>query len=341
MKVLVTGSTGFVGAALCRELTARGDDVYAFHRPSSNLKMLEDLPVQHVIGDLTQPDSVIAAVQGMDVIFHAGALLGGKNNASRMYTVTVEGTRTLLTAALEAGVGKFVHTSSAASLGIPEPCPSNRLSDLHVRMDENHTWNMRPDFWPYGYSKYLAEMEVQKAVSRGLDAVIVNPTVILGAGDLYRQTTSIVVQVARHRIPVLIEGGLNVVHIEDVVKGHLNALEYGGQGKRYLLAGTNLTITALIEEIGKIAGVSTPSVCMPGGAARRLANFLKLFQSFLTLPVSPDQFRLAGNYFYYDNARALEELRLPEPKNVRSAIQDAHDWFIEAGAIPRSRSSSG
>ncbi len=329
MKVLVTGSSGFVGAALCRALCAQGHAVSAFHRPTSNLKLLEDLPVSHVLGDLTQPASLESAVEGMDAVFHAGAQLGSAP-AARMYAVTVEGTRALLQAALDAGVKRFVHTSSAAALGIPAPAVGGR----RILMDENHAWNYRPDYWPYGYAKYLAELEVQKAVARGLDAVILNPSVVLGAGDLYRQSSSIVVQTARRRIPVLIEGGVNVVHIEDVTTGHLAAWDRGRAGERYLLTGENLSVPDFIRKIAAIAGVPAPAAFFPAGLARGLAGWIKLAQPFLNLAVTPDQLRQAGQYFYFDNRRSREILGMEEPRPADEAIRAAYDWFKAAGAIP-------
>ena len=112
-------------------------------------------------------------MQGIEVVFHTAALLGGDEAAGRMYPVTVEGTRAVLLAARQAGVRRLVHTSSVAALGVPE-----KGLKYVLPMDENHSWNFYPEYWPYGYAKYLAEMEVQKAVALGLDAVIVNPSIV-------------------------------------------------------------------------------------------------------------------------------------------------------------------
>ncbi len=329
MRILVTGASGFIGAALCRVLCARGHEVSAFHRPTSNLKLLEDLPVAHVLGDLTQPASLESAVAGMDAIFHAGAQLGSAPTA-RMYAVTVEGTRALLQAALEARVSRFIHTSSAAALGVP----AAEVEGRRMLMDETHAWNYRPDYWPYGYAKYLAELEVQKAVARGLEAVIVNPSVVLGAGDIYRQTSSIVVQTARRRIPVMIEGGLNVVHLEDVVAGHLAAWERGRPGERYLLTGENLSVPDFIRKIAAVAGVPAPTLYFPAGLARRAAGLLKLLKPYLHLAVTPEQLRQAGQYFYFDNRWSRKTLDLPDPRPAEEAIQAAYAWFKSSGAIP-------
>ncbi|NMB87205.1 MAG: NAD-dependent epimerase/dehydratase family protein [Chloroflexi bacterium] len=328
MRILVTGSTGFIGAALCRALVDQGHHVLAFHRPTSVLRLLEDLPVEHVLGDLTQPETLEAALPGVDVVFHAGALLGGREEPGRMYAVTVEGTRSLLAAAHQAGVRRVVHTSSAAALGVPEELP------VPIPIHESHTWNFRPDHYPYGYAKYLAEMEVQRAVAAGLDVVIVNPTQVFGAGDIYRQTSSLVVQVASQRLPAVADGGVNAVHLDDVVAGHLAALKLGARGERYILGGENLTLARLIQLIAEVTGVPAPGVVVPVRLVRSLAAPLSRVQSFINLPVPAQTLRLAGRYFYYDTRKARVELGLGPARPVREAIAEAYGWFRQVGAIP-------
>lgn len=329
MKVLVTGSSGFIGGALCRALCAReGYEVVAFHRPSSTLRLLEDLPVQHAIGDLTQPATLQAAMSGVEVVFHAGALLG-TSQPGRSYAVTVQGTQSVLQAARVAGVRRVVHTSSVAALGVPE---AGRSSGRGL-LTENHAWNYRPDYWPYGYAKYLAELEVQRAVSLGQDVVVVNPSLVFGAGDIYRQSNSPVVQVARQNLPFITEAGVNVVHLEDVVEGHLAALERGKCGERYILGGENLTVEQLVKLIAELAGVMPPSLMLPPGLVRSLSGVFGVFQSFLQLPVSIQELRLAGYYFYYETEKARLELGLPRPRPAREALSAALDWFTRVGAV--------
>ncbi|TLN22717.1 NAD-dependent epimerase/dehydratase family protein, partial [bacterium] len=255
MRILVTGSTGFIGSQLCRALVAQGHRVLAFHRASSSLRGLEGIPgcheqpqlaevagcLEHVLGDLTQPETLSAALRGVEVVFHTAGLVGAGNQSGRLYAVNVEGTRALLQAAQEAGVRRVVHTSSVSALGVPLYGPAP--------MDERHTWNFPAQHWQYGYAKYLAEMEVQKAVAAGMDVVIVNPSVVIGAGDVYNGSRSILARAVRRQLPFVVEGGLNVVHIADVVAGHIAALEKGRRGERYILGGQNLSHPAFIQAI--------------------------------------------------------------------------------------------
>ncbi len=319
MNVLVTGSTGFIGSRLCRALVQAGHKVRAFHRPASTLRLLEGLEIEHALGDLTQPETLLAAMQGIEGVFHAAAWMGG-NDSGRLYAVTVEGTREVLAAARKAGVRRVVHTSSVAALGVPERGAPSLLN-------ENHTWNIPPEYYPYGYAKYLAEMEVQKAVAQGLDVVITNPGMVFGAGDVHRQSSSIINLVAARKLSVAVEGGINAVHIADVVEGHLAAFERGRCGERYILGGENLTYLELLQIIARAAGVPAPNLVLPAGLVRALGRLALPLQNFLDLPVSAELFHLAGYNFHYDLRKAQVELGLAPPRPVEEAVAEALSWF--------------
>lgn len=323
MKILVTGSTGFIGSQLCRALVEQGHDVRAFHRASSSLRSLEGLEgsLEHAIGDLTQPETLAAALRGVEAVFHSAGLIFAGSQPGRLYAVNVEGTRALLQAAQEAGVRRVVHTSSVSALGVP-------LSGA-APVDERHTWNFPAQDWPYGYAKYLAEMEVQKAVAAGLDVVIVNPGVVIGAGDIYNAPRSILARILRRQVPFITTGGSNVVHIADVVAGHLAALERGKRGERYLLCGQNLSHPEFIQTASAAAGVPAPTLMLPPGLVRAMAGPLGWLRAFIDAPVPAELLRLAGYYFYYDGEKARSALNLPEPRPAAEAIGEALEWLKE------------
>jgi dihydroflavonol-4-reductase len=289
------------------------------------LELLKNLPVEHAIGDITQPDSLETAMEYVDAVFHTAAFLGGKTDQVPFHQITVLGTRNVLSAAQKAGVERVVYTSSVAALGVPTLLPRHGLPP--ELMDETHTWNYPAKLWPYGCAKYLAELQVQKAVTCGLDVVIVNPSHVLGAGDKNRRHDSIVTLVAQRKIPFSVAGGLNIVHIDDVVQGHLAAFDKGKRGERYILGGENISHTELISRIASVADVRPPRITLPGGFLRGLAGILSRLH-FRNLPFDPQQFYQAGYYFYYDTTKSKRELGLPKPQSISIAIREAYDWFM-------------
>jgi dihydroflavonol-4-reductase len=323
-RTLVTGSTGFIGSQLCWALASQGHQVRAFHRATSPLLVLEGLPVEHAIGDITQPETLDAAFKDIEVVFHAAARVG-KRRAAPHRLITIDGTRNLLQAAARAGVKRVVHTSSVAALGLPEEPKAGQ--NRRPLMNENYTWNLPPEDWQYGYAKYQAELEVQKAVARGLDVVIVNPAVVVGAGDINQISGKVILQIARGRLPVTIEGGLNVVHIQDVVAGHLAALELGHTGERYILGGENIPHTEFFRQIAAAVGVRPPWLKLPGHLVRLLSGPVKLADQLLNLPFSGEALRRAGYYFYFDSTKSRRELALPEPRPACQAITEAYQWY--------------
>jgi dihydroflavonol-4-reductase len=320
MNILVTGSTGFIGSHLCRALLEKKHRVLAFHRAESDVSQLKNLAIEHMIGDITQPGTLYKAMKGVDVVFHAAAQLRTPKKFRDWIAVTVTGTTNVMHAALQFNVRRVVHTSSVAALGVPD-----RLGSLDL-MDEQHTWNYQALFWPYACSKYLAELEVQKAVGWGLDAVIVNPGEVLGAGNLYRPD-SVIVQVACRKLPLVTQGGLNIVHIDDVVQGHLAALERGNTGERYILGGENMTLAEYLRKIATVAKVPAPKLMLPAGLARLIGGLLHRSKlKFHGLDVS--QLHLAGYYFYYNTAKAKKQLGLTAEHPAAIAIREAYDWYM-------------
>ena len=326
MIALVTGSTGFIGAHLCRELCNLGIQVRAFHRPNSSTMLLDGMPVEHAIGDLTIPDSLLPALKDVDLLFHTGAELSGTGGIASLVKVNVDGTRAILDAALRQGVRRVVYTSSVATLGVPENHSGNKPQP--ALLTESHTWNLNPEHWRYGYSKYLSEMEVQYAVSKGLDVVIVNPAVVFGAGNIHRRYNSPVMLVANRRLPVTVPAGMNIVHIRDVAAGHLAAWQHGITGERYILGAHNIEVTDLLKRIAQLTGGKAPQVSIPVFLARHLARFTKLAEVITRTPLDTSLLHLAGYRFFYDAGKANKELQLPEPQPLDTCIQDTYEWFL-------------
>ncbi|MCB0201762.1 MAG: NAD-dependent epimerase/dehydratase family protein [Caldilineae bacterium] len=329
MLALVTGATGFVGANVVEALNQAGWQVRALHRRSSSMAALRGLAFEPVIGDVTEVDSLLSVMAGCDAVFHVAGVTADywDQNTERLHAVNVQGTRNVVEAALATRVKRLVHTSSQAALGLPNK------NDTQP-MDETHRYNLPPETYPYGYSKHLAELEVQSAVTRGLHAIIVNPTVVLGPRDVTLTNSQIIQEVQRGRVPLVPPGGINVVDAIDLGRGHLLALDKGGAGERYLLAGHNLSNLDLTRRIAKILAVRPPRGTIPRLLIRPLSASLDGANrlSPRRLPLSGDVLRFGSRFSYADNRKAVRELGFtvtPLEKTLERAVA----WLREVNAL--------
>src|SRR5574342_1433570 len=194
-RALVTGGTGFVGSNIALRLAERHWEVRILERPGASRELLEGGPFEFVTGDVLQPESLLPAMQGIDVVFHAAGVVDyWRQGVERMYQVNVEGTRNVMEAALRSGIERVVHTSSTAAMGIHP----------NILVDETFSFNVKPERFVYGHSKYLAEEIVFESIRRGLPAVIVNPTTVIGPRDVRKVSSGMVIEVVRHCAPPLI-----------------------------------------------------------------------------------------------------------------------------------------
>ena len=326
MKVLVTGGTGFVGSQIVAALVRRGDAVRVLHRATSNLIMLEGLPVEHFLGDVLEPEAVARAVAGCDLVFHVAAVASyWRAQREQVYKVNVEGTRIVMEACLAVGVPRTVHTSSVAAIGIPR---NGRPAD------ESATFDAFSATFAYADSKHRAEAVVLQAVARGLPAVIVNPGAIYGAGDHNLISGSMVLELARRSVPLVPDGGLCVVDIDAVVQGHLAAAERGRIGERYILGGENLTLLEIATEICVVVGRRAPRATVPAWTLPPAALAVDAFNRLGLGPpvVSGEQIRMAGLRVFYDTTKAVRELDYPLLP-FRGAVEKTYRWYQENGYL--------
>lgn len=249
MRVLVTGATGFLGAAICRELLARGHAARALVRPSSPLAGLEGQGVEVARGDVLDPGSVRAALAGCDALVHAAGLPRIGLDGRETLAVNVRGAENVLGAALEARVARAVLTSSvSAAGGTADP----------VATDEATPSNAEALGIGYFVSKLRGERAGLALAGRGLPLVVVRPVVVFGPGDTHRSSSELVLSIARRRLPGYVEGGTSFCDVRDVARGHAEALERGRAGEVYVLGGHNLRISELVARVAAAAGVRPP-----------------------------------------------------------------------------------
>jgi dihydroflavonol-4-reductase len=330
VTALVTGATGFVGSAVVRALLAAGEPVRVLLRRPGDLGQVEGLPVEPVAGDLCQPASLAAAVAGCSALFHAAAdyrLFA--LDPGVLYRTNVEGTRALMLAAAEAGVGRIVYTSSVATLGLrSDGGPADETTPATLADMIGH----------YKRSKFLAEQLVRELIeTRGLPAVIVNPSAPIGPRDARPTPTGrMVLAAARGPMPAYVDTGLNVVHVDDVAHGHLLAFERGRIGERYILGGENWTLREILTAIARLVGRRAPRLRLPPGAvlpvaflAEALARLRRAGEPLVTV----EGVRLARKPMYFSSAKAERELGY-RSRPAEAALGDALDWYRSQGQIP-------
>jgi dihydroflavonol-4-reductase len=326
MRALVTGASGFLGSHLCRALTDQGLAVRGLVRATSPRLGLESVPMTFAVGDLFDPPSLARAMESTDVVFHCAGQVARWRRADQMIASHVEGTRNVLDAARSNGVRKLIYTSSVASMGIPEN--GMQAGSRPSMIDETHVWNTTPRVWPYGYAKHMAEEEAVRAAKKGLPVVILNPSAVFGSGDVHRYRVGLVGRMLTGRIPPLSPpGGLNAIHIDDVVDGHLAALERGAAGRRYILAGENLTHEDLLHQVADVLGRPGPRWRVPGLPLRLLGRWGEALSRWFPIPHWLGLFAMAGLYFYYDGSRARDELGFTAKHSVYEAVSQAAAWF--------------
>ena len=254
MTTLLTGATGFVGAAVLRSLVAAGHRVRALVRPNSDRRNLSGVDCEIVTGDLVEPSSLQRALRGCEALFHVAADYRlWVPDREKMNRTNVQGTVNLLRAAAAAGVSRIVYTSSVATL---------RLRTMaSAPMKQSHA-DLCDMVGVYKQSKFLAEREVKRLVQEtGIPVIIVKPTAPFGPGDIKPTPTGrMIVEAASGRMPAYVNTGLNVVHVDDVAAGHLLAFNKGAVGESYILGGENRTLQWILQTVAELTG-ALPAVC--------------------------------------------------------------------------------
>jgi len=322
MKVLVTGGTGFIGSSIVRALLLAGHDVRALVREGADTRNLAGLDIERVTGDITDPESLTAAIRGCTHVFHAAALYSfWVTQPGLIERVNVGGTRNVLQAALDAGVERVVYTSSVAALAVPS---RDRPVDEATPVDPSAI------IGAYKRSKYAAEQVALEYAAKGLPVVIVNPSFPVGPRDIKPTPTGqTILDFINHRLPAYVDTGMNVVDVEDVAQGHLLAAEKGKIGERYILGGRNMSMREFLGVLEKITGIPAPRMRLPYAPLLALsyvnATWCRMTKS--TPRMTPDTIRMSRHYMYYDPSKAINELGMPQtPPEV--ALKKAVDWFI-------------
>jgi dihydroflavonol-4-reductase len=327
-RILVTGAAGFIGSAVARAAVARGYRVRLLVRASSPRANLAGLDAEVVEGDVRDGAAVERALAGVDGLLHVAADYRlWARDPQEIVRNNLDGTAAVMRAALAAGVGRVVYTSSVATL---------HVGPATVAAGEDETLAPEQAIGAYKRSKVLAERLVERMIAEHkLPAVIVNPSTPIGPRDLRPTPTGrIIVEAASGRMPAFVETGLNVVGVDDVAEGHLLALAHGRIGERYILGGENLMLRELLAEIAGLAGRRAPRVRLPVAPLIPLAHAAEAMarlsgrEPFLTV----DGLRMSRNRMFFTSAKAERELGY-RPRPHGAALAAALDWFGQAGYL--------
>ncbi|MBF5046466.1 NAD-dependent epimerase/dehydratase family protein [Aggregicoccus sp. 17bor-14] len=262
MQVLVTGATGLIGNAIARVLRERGHHVRALVRDPARAQKVVPAGVELVRGDVTQPDTLPAAVAGARWVFHAAGLPEQWQPDARIFDrVNREGTRNVLQAALAARVQRVVYTSTMDVFGAPR---GGTLVETQL--------DTVPKPTAYERSKVAAEAEAEKLRAQGLELVYVNPGAVYGPSPVHVGLNSIFLQVLQGKAPALPPGGVPVAYVDAVAEAHVVAAERGRPGERYLLADGHASIRELASAALLAAGrPDKPPPTLPAPVAKVFA----------------------------------------------------------------------
>ncbi|MFY9842989.1 MAG: hopanoid-associated sugar epimerase [Terriglobales bacterium] len=329
MKAFVTGATGFLGSHVARVLAEQGAELRLLVRPTSDVRNIQDLKADRVLGDLRDAASIEKALAGCDVVFHVAADYRlWVRDPAEMYRSNVEGTRAVLEAARKQGARRVVYTSSVATIGFHSGSNHGRVAD------EESEVSLAGMIGPYKRSKFMAEKLALEAAKSGVDVVIVNPSTPIGERDIKPTPTGrIVVDFLKRKFPAYVETGLNLVDATECARGHVQALEKGRSGERYILGGENLTLKQILDRLAAITGLKSPTVKLPYAFALAAGVVDEMVMGRL-LGREPratiDAVRMGRKMMFVSSAKAERELGW-RTVPVNGALQRSVNWFRENG----------
>ncbi len=343
MLAFVTGATGFLGSHVARVLAEHGAELRLLVRPTSDLRNLNDDELKNadrVVGDLRDAASISQALSGCDVVFHVAADYRlWVRDPEEMYRSNVEGTRSLVEAARKQGVRRVVYTSSVATMGFTS---NHAWTSEGVRprtstvADEESPVSLADMIGHYKRSKFMAEQVAVEAARSGVDLVIVNPTTPIGERDIKPTPTGrIVLDFLKRKFPAYVETGLNLVDATECARGHVQALEKGRSGERYILGGENLTLKQILDRLAAITGLKSPTLKLPyvfafaaGVVDEMVTGRLLGREPRATI----DAVRMGRKMMFVSSAKAERELgwrMVP----VDGALRRSVDWFRGNGYV--------
>ncbi|MBC8390485.1 MAG: SDR family oxidoreductase [Actinobacteria bacterium] len=320
---IVTGSNGIIGNVLVRELLKRGRRVRAFFRPTSDIKSLEGLYVEKVVGNIQDTGSLIKSFKGADIVYHLAAMISiMPGDRSLIHSINFEGTRNVINACLNCGVKRLVYTSTIHALKEPP---------FGTVIDENMPFNPKNNRGEYDRSKALASLEVVKAAKNGLDSVVVCPTGVLGPYDFkISAINQTFIDFINKKLKFMVNGAYDFVDVRDVAVGHILAAERGKAGENYILSGERVTMDEIMSMLEEITGVEASRSRVPIWMAKIAGVFTPIYYKLTNTTPRFTGYSISTlqSNSYISHEKASKELGY-SPRTVRQSIKDTIKWFRE------------
>jgi len=331
-RAFITGATGFLGYQIAEQLVAADVPVRALSRSGELPGELQGRGVEVVRGGLDDVALLTRAMAAGDVVFHVAADVSmWRRRWAESVATNVHGTRNMVAAALDAGVGRFVFTSTAGTIGKPLAPPAGREPEV---LDESWVYNLHDLGMVYPHSKWLAEREVEKGIERGLDAVVTHPTAVLGPGD-WKHNTLPLFTAPRRGMALAVPGGYRTIcDVRDVARGHLLAAVKAPTGAHYILGGEWMSVEQLFALIAAEVGGVRPRVGIPDPIMRGLGRLLDGVAELTGRPpvVSWEMALQSTLRVAMSSAKAERELGYACRPAVES-IREAAAWFVQQGLL--------
>lgn len=333
MTVLVTGAAGHIGANLVRTLLQRGEHVRVLVRNTT--RALEGLDVERLTGDIRDPDAVKRATAGAEVVYHLAAQISISGDPHGLVrAVNVDGVRSIAEAALAAGVRRFVHCSSVHAFDLYRPAaPGTMVDEMSPRVPDE------PSHFAYDRSKAAGERVLREVMARGLQAVIVHPSGVIGPYDFGPSRMGrLFLQLYRRSLPSLVDGGFDFVDVRDVVAGILAAESRGGVGENYLLTGHHMHVREVAEAARSITGVRPPRLVSPIWLARLGVPFMGVVgKAMRQEPLyTHESLSVLHTPYRFDRSKAGRALDYA-PRPFADSVRDIYAWFDAAGMLEKRR----
>ena len=324
MKVFVTGATGFIGSRLALRLAGEGIEVHALYRDKGKTSVISHPNLVWFKGDILDPGSLKAAAEGCSGIYHTAAFAKvWHKDPSVIYRLNIEGTMNVILAGIHAGAKRVVCTSTAGVLG---PSGPGSVVDENSPQPENF-------FTDYEASKSILEKTLKTIQNTGIEIVIVNPTRVYGPGVLSDSNgvTRMMQKYAAGKWHIIPGNGKsigNYVYVDDVVTGHLLAMEKGRPGERYVLGGENLTYDELFGIMAVLTGKKYLMFHLPVPVMEFAAGAMLLLAKVTGIPplIIPGLVRKYYHNWHVSCAKAMRELNY-QPVGFKTGAALTLEWL--------------